>query len=98
MSYTGQLIVEFNTPVKVIPLSEIDASQIGLSLVISDQRDQNEGFDINSLEFTAEAVYFDGTKVVIQVEFNYPHLISPDMNFPDLIELEFLKLGKESIF
>ena len=78
--------------------ADIDASQIGLSLIISDQRDQNEGFEINSLSFTAEAVSFDGTKLVLQIEFEFPHLISPDMNFPDLIQLEFLKQGKESIF
>ena len=56
MTYTGQMILEFNTPLKDIPLADIDETQINLELNIMDLRNFDEGFDLKKLDFLFEPV------------------------------------------
>ena len=65
MTYTGQMILEFNTPLKDVPLEDIDETQINLELNIMDLRNFDEGFDLKKLDFHFEPVYLKGTTLIL---------------------------------
>ena len=58
-------------------LTEFNSSWIDMYVVVAENRDDEDGFNVSSINFTYEAVSFKDTELKLKLKFSSPAEISP---------------------
>jgi hypothetical protein len=84
MTSLGELVVKFSTPMKTeyIDLGWINSTYIDLYIIPSESRDNDDGFRLNSVNFTWNVTDYkefnkDSSQMIFKLVFNEPLQISP---------------------
>ena len=89
----GEVLIEFNTSMNdKFNLSMINSTSVEIDLVLSIDRIDDTTFNQSKLQFEWHPVSFEDKLLKLQILFEYPLLISPNVE-QDLLKIKFINLN-----
>ena len=79
ISPVGQVNITFSKPIRTFPKEWINTTNTDIWIKVTRARLMKEGFDLNSLNFTWRVEEFEPWYIMIQLDFNDPVELSPDL-------------------